>query len=82
MKVTHELMVCHNCVGLLSNGGWDDGTDAAERCSERMLAKWGELTMFITPEYDESKYLELSIRDCDGCGDSTHGERQSAVILQ
>lgn len=95
MRVTHELRVCLVCVHLIANGEFNDGTDAAEICGQAMARKWGNLTRDIvlgTAEHRDDCELdeagECNCEDlgfctsrCDGCDDTTHGDRFAAAIL-
>lgn len=79
MTVTHELSICLICLHLIANGEYNDGTDIADVTNARMLEKWGDLTMSISLGGDE---LGFCTSECDGCGDTDHGDRFTAVILQ
>ena len=94
MVVTHELQVCTVCLHLIANGEYHDGTDAAARCGQGLVDRWGELAGQIVPgwvgscdcapdEDCESGCLDLGYHTspCDGCGDSDAGDRFAAVIL-
>jgi hypothetical protein len=77
--VADDLRVCTLCIHNLANGGMDDGTDRAERAAERMAAKWN--AEHLSPAdagEDEGRY---STRECDGCGDTCHGDRFGAVAF-
>lgn len=78
--VTHDdLSICTICLHLIANGEYNDGTDIAELTSDRMVAKWGDLTMCLTLGGEE---LGFSTRECDGCGNTDHGDRFTACIIQ
>lgn len=77
--VTHDLDVCTVCVHLIANGEFDDGTDAAEKCSARQVKIWGPLAVAMVLGDDDEWF---SYRSCDGCGDQLAGDRFHAHIIQ
>ena len=78
--VTHDLDVCTVCIHLIANGEYDDGTDAAEKCSAGQVAKWGDLAVHMVLGDTEDTWF--SMRDCEGCGDTDGGDRFHAHIIQ
>lgn len=84
------IKVCVVCVHLTANGEYDDGTDAAEKCSEGQVKIWGDrASQFClagcdddcrnASEFDdhecESFEQGFSWSDCEGCGDTDGGDR-------
>lgn len=75
---TTELSVCTVCNHLLSNGEYNNGTDDAERAGEGMARIWGDDARYLTPGGED---LDYCTSDCDGCGDSDHGDRFRAYAM-
>jgi hypothetical protein len=73
-----ELSVCLVCIHILANGEFNDGTDAAEKCSAKMVAIWGSDTQHISAG---DKDLGFCTSSCDTCGDTYHGDRFQAIAL-
>jgi hypothetical protein len=67
-----EIDVCVVCIMLTANGEYDDGTDAAERCTEGQARIWGDDVRHFTMGGEE---LGFSWSSCDGCGDTNGGDR-------
>lgn len=80
-----ELAVCTVCIHLLANGEFNDGTDAAEKCSEGMARIWGDDARHLVPggggDDEDSGDLGFSWSSCDGCGDTLGGDRHQAWAM-
>lgn len=75
---TTELSVCTVCIHLLANGEYNDGTDAAEVAAAGKVRIWGDDARHLTPGGED---LGHCTSDCDGCGDSEHGDRFRAYVM-
>jgi hypothetical protein len=73
-----ELLVCTVCIHLLSNGEYNDGTDAAEVAAAGQLIIWGENAIHLVPGGDDQGYCTGA---CDSCGNTDHGDRFTAAAL-
>lgn len=88
MFEVHELSVCNECIQLLANGGCDgcetcvfSDNPESEPCqtvADRMVAKWGDDTMHLSPGSGDLGYCQS---ECQGCGQTDHGDRFEAVAL-
>lgn len=78
VKVSHDLDVCTVCIHLIANGEFNDGTDAADKCSAAQVRIWGNLAVSMVAGDDD---VWFSYRSCDGCGHQAAGDRHHAHIL-
>jgi hypothetical protein len=70
---TH-LAVCVVCIHLITNGEFNDGTDAAEVAAAGVDRLWGHRALL-----PDGTKLGFSTWPCDGCGDTDHGDRYRAI---
>jgi len=79
-----ELEVCTVCIHLLANGECNDGTDAAEKCSEGMIRIWGSDATHLVPgggSGNDSGDRGFSWSSCERCGDTYGGDRHQAWAM-
>jgi hypothetical protein len=77
-----ELRVCVVCIHLLANGEYNDGTDVAELAHAGMIHIWGEDAKHLVPGGgDGDGDYGFCTSQCDGCGDTCHGDRYQAYAM-
>lgn len=90
------IKVCQVCMHLIANGEYNDGTDAAEKCSAGMVRIWGDCTARMAGAgcYEDCYYAQdddhecesfeqgFSWSDCEGCGDEHGGDRFLVAVFE
>lgn len=80
-KVTHELVVCDDCVQIIANAATSEetGSETTDIAAAALAENWPGANLVVSD--DEDSRSDFSSTRCGGCGSTLAGGRTGAVVF-
>ena len=80
--ITHNLMVCDDCVQILANAATseDTGSETTDIAAEALAQNWPGVSVVLSST-DEEDRVDFGTSPCEGCGSRDAGGRSPAVVF-